>query len=49
MYEHFSQFFMYKQYLHRAKKNYQDLRSTAIYGAKNYHFSDIVTIHSAVA
>ncbi|MCL2937923.1 MAG: hypothetical protein MGU50_15825 [Trichodesmium sp. MAG_R02] len=27
----------------------QDLRSTAIYGAKNYHFQDIATIHSAVA
>ena len=26
----------------------QDLRSTAIYGAKNYHFQDIATIHSAV-
>ena len=24
----------------------QDLRSTAIYGAKNYHFQDIATIHS---
>ena len=28
---------------------YQDLRSTAIYGTKNYHFQDIATIHSAVA
>ena len=27
----------------------QDLRSTAIYGAKNYHFQDIATIHSIVA
>ena len=27
----------------------QDLRSTAIYGAKNGHFQDIATIHSAVA
>ena len=27
----------------------QDLRSTAIYGAKNYHFQDIATIHSALA
>ena len=27
----------------------QDLRSTAIYGAKNYHFQDIATIHSVVA
>ena len=27
----------------------QDLRSTAIYGAKKYHFQDIATIHSAVA
>ena len=27
----------------------QDLRSTAIYSAKNYHFQDIATIHSAVA
>ena len=27
----------------------QDLRSTAIYGAKNYHFQDIATIDSAVA
>jgi hypothetical protein len=26
----------------------QDLRSTAIYDAKNYHFQDIATIHSAV-
>ena len=26
----------------------QDLRSTAIYGAKNYHFQDIATIYSAV-
>ena len=28
---------------------YQDLRSTAIYGAKKSHFQDIATIHSAVA
>jgi hypothetical protein len=27
----------------------QDLRSTAIYGAKNYHFQDIATIRSVVA
>jgi hypothetical protein len=27
---------------------YQDLRSTAVYGAKNYHFQDIATIHRAV-
>ena len=27
----------------------QDLRSTAICGAKNYYFQDIATIHSAVA
>jgi mRNA-degrading endonuclease toxin of MazEF toxin-antitoxin module len=27
----------------------QDLRSTAIYGAKNYYFQDIATIHSVVA
>ena len=26
----------------------QDLRSTAIYGAKKSHFQDIATIHSAV-
>jgi RNA-directed DNA polymerase len=30
-------------------KTLQDLRSTAIYGAKKYHFQDIATIHSAVA
>ena len=29
--------------------NNQDLRSTAICGAKNYYFQDIATIHSAVA
>jgi transposase len=29
--------------------NDQDLRSTAIYGAKNYHFQDIATIRSVVA
>ena len=26
----------------------QDLRSTAIYGAKNYHFQDIATINTTV-
>ena len=35
------------------KKNrsfkYQDLRSTPIYGVKNYDFQDFATIHSAVA